>query len=285
MVGEKIGVLHPGAMGISLAAAAQKNGYQVYWVPQGRSPQSRERAEQYHLLAAGSLEELCATCSTIICVCPPHAAEDVALQVKAVAYQGLYIDANAIAPQRARRIGQLLAEGGADFVDGGIVGGPAWGPGKTWLHLAGAKAAQAAAQLQAGALVTNVLDGDIGQASALKMCFAAYTKGTTALLCAIVGAAEKLDVREALFQQWSQGNAMADERADQVRQVTSKAWRFSGEMEEIASTFEAVGMPGGFHAAAAEIYGRLAGFKDAGATPSLESVLAALAGQGDKSVE
>ena len=271
----KIGVLHPGAMGISLAAAAKNNGHQVHWVAAGRSDQTRARAEEHGLLEVESLEGLCAACGLIISICPPHAAEEVARQVASNAFKGLYIDANAIAPQRAERIGQLLADSGAAFVDGGVVGGPAWGPGKTWLHLAGPRAAEAAACLQAGPLVANVLGPDIGRASALKMCFAAQTKGAMALLCAVVAAAEELGVRQALFAQWDQGNSNAQERAGQVCGVTSKAWRFEGEMHEIAGTFAAAGVPGGFHQAAAEIFRRLADLKEAD-SPSLETVLAAL---------
>ena len=86
------------------------------------------------------LRRLCETCSVIVSVCPPHAAEDVADQVVASGYKGLYIDANAISPQRATRIGQAIAVSGAAFVDGGIIGGPAWEPKRTWLYLSGEQA-------------------------------------------------------------------------------------------------------------------------------------------------
>lgn len=115
------------------------------------------------------------------------------------------------------------------------------------------------------------------KASALKMCFAAYTKGTSALLCAILAAAKTLGVRDELHHQWSRNNSDFGEHASlEVRQVTTKAWRFAGEMEEISSTFKAAGVPGGFHAAAADIYRRIAHFKDATATPALEEVLTAI---------
>ncbi len=109
------------------------------------------------------------------------------------------------------------------------------------------------------------------------MCFAAYSKGTTALLSAVLAAAEALDVREELAQQWSRnGSDFAEQAAQNVRQVTAKAWRFVGEMEEIAATFSEAGVPGDFHLAAADIYRRMANFKGVSVTPSLEDVLAAL---------
>ena len=161
-----------------------------------------------------------------------------------------------------------------------IIGGPAWEPGRTWLYLSGERAPEAASLFAAGPLETEVIGDLAGKASALKMCFAANTKGTAALMCAILAAAENLGVREDLFRQWSTGGMnMAERAAEQVRGVTSKAWRFEGEMREISSTFEEAGVPGGFHAAAAVLYSRIAEFKDAPAKPSLEEVLAALLGE------
>jgi len=272
-----VGVLHPGEMGISVAACAQKSGHTVYWASQDRSTQTRARADHFNLLDAGTLAQLCNTCTVLVSVCPPHAAEQVADQVLAQGYSGLYIDANAVSPERAKRIGQAMEAGGAAFVDGGIIGGPAWQPRRTWMYLSGKSAAEVPALFSAGPLETQVIGDEIGQASALKMCYAAYTKGSTALLCTILATAETLGVRADLEQQWSRGGSdFAVQTENRVRRVTAKAWRFAGEMEEIAATFEQAGLPGGFHAAAAEIYQRMAGFKDAPATPELDEVMTAL---------
>ena len=249
----------------------------VYWASEGRSAQTHERANKARLLDIQSVARLCHECSVIFSVCPPHAAEDVAKEVIAHGFRGVYLDANAISPQRATRIGQAMADAGVEFVDGGIIGGPAWKPGRTWLYLSGKEAEMVAACFSAGPLETSVIGDSAGKASALKMCYAAYTKGTTALLSAILAVAEALDVREELATQWSRsGSDFTEQTNRRVRGVTAKAWRFAGEMEEIAATFEGAGMPGGFHAAAAEVYRRIAGFKDAQEVPSLADVLTAL---------
>lgn len=277
MATKNIGILHPGQMGVSIAASAQNSGHEVYWVSEGRSAQTVERAERVGLADAGSLQRLCQTCAVILSVCPPHAAEAVANQVASLGFNGVYLDANAIAPRRVVRIGQRVADAGASFVDGGIIGGPAWQPGQTWLYLSGNAAHDVAACFAAGPLETCVIGEDIGKASALKMCFAAYTKGTTALLGAILATAESLGVRPDLERQWSRdGSDFAAKTVQRVRGVTAKAWRFAGEMEEIAATFAAAGLPGEFHLAAAELYRRIAHFKDAPAMPELEAVLSAL---------
>ena len=171
----------------------------------------------------------------------------------------------------------LLSANGIDYVDGGVIGGPAWKRGTTWLYLSGERAEEAAAYFASGPLETQVLGENVDQASAIKVCFAAYTKGTTALLAGILGAAEALDVREPLMAQWARYWPNFDTESEtKVRKVTAKAWRFAGEMEEISATFAEVGQPAGFHQAANDIYLRMAEFKDAPETPSLEAVLESL---------
>lgn len=271
-----VGVVHPGEMGASIAAAARNAGHTVYWASAGRSEATRARAAAQGLVDAGTTARLYDTCGVIVAVCPPHAAEAVALEAVERGFAGLYIDANAIAPARAWRIGEMVGRGGATYVDGGIIGPPAWKAGTTRLYLSG-PAADAAADCFGAPLEVCVLEGEPDAASALKMCYAAYTKGTMALLCAALATADQLGVAGALQEQWAlDKSGLAERGPQQVRNVTAKAWRFVGEMEEIAATFEAAGLPGGFHAAAAEVYSRMAQFKGAQPLPGLEEVLEAL---------
>jgi 3-hydroxyisobutyrate dehydrogenase-like beta-hydroxyacid dehydrogenase len=272
-----IGILHPGAMGVSVAAAARNSGQTVYWASADRSQATRQRAAEHKLQDIETLAKLCAQCDMIFSICPPHAAEEIARQVIAYNFHGLYCDANAISPQRAKRIGEILGAAGIDLVDGGIIGGPAWTRGETWLYLSGERAAEIANCFANGPLETQIIGGEIGKASALKMCYAAYTKGTTALLCAILGAAEQLGVRENLYEQWTREDAnFVSETEKRARNVTKKAWRFEGEMREIAATFAAVEMPSEFHLGAAEIYRRLAPLKESNSNVSIQDVLQAL---------
>jgi len=273
----KIGILHPGEMGVSIAASAINNGHQVYWVSEGRSDKTRLRAERHHLIKVESLSQLCQTSEIIFSVCPPHSAEDVANSVIAHQFNGYYLDVNAISHQRAIKIGQMMESAGIYFVDGGIIGGPAWKPKETWLYLSGKDASIIVDCFKNGPLETKVIGEEIGKASALKMCYAAYSKGTTALLAAILATAETLGVRNELYQQWGMDNEDFSEQVNRrVTRVTAKAWRFEGELREIASTFQEAGLPNGFHEAAAEIYHRMAGFKDAPETPKLDDVLKTL---------
>ena len=272
-----IGFLHPGAMGVSLAATAQDIGHTAYWVSSGRGQNTRDRADKYNLVEVRGIEELCERCSVIICACPPHAATDVAEKVLACSFKGVYADVNAISPQNVKHIGLSMSAAGVAFVDGGIIGPPVWKPESTWLYLSGHSANTVAECFTGGLLAVEIIGEEIGKASALKMCFAANTKGTTALLCAIFAAAEKMGVRKELEKQWSSnGSDFAQNTITRVRNVTAKAWRFSGEMEEIASTMEEAGLPGGFHLAASDIFQRIANFKDSEPLPVLEDILDAL---------
>lgn len=270
----KVGILHPGNMGSFVAASARNSGCQVYWASQGRSGQTRERAQKHDLRDAGTLSQLCEICSIVISVCPPHAAEEVADQVRSCGFDGLYVDANAISPQRVTSIGERMMAAGMAFVDGGIIGGPSWESGDTVLYLAGEQAGTVAGCFSAGPLQAQVVGEGVGKASALKMCYAAWTKGSTALLSAILATADAYDVWEELRTQWDRDwPDFSDRAVNRARRVTAKAWRFAGEMKEISSTFAAAGAPGEFHAGAAILYSRLAHFKDSPETPSLEEVL------------
>src|ERR1700752_707819 len=276
----KIGILHPGDMGISIAASAMNNGHQVYWMSGGRSDKTRARAEKYNLIEIDSLFGFCQICEMIISVCPPHAAEDVAKSVLEAGFQGLFLDANAISNQRAIKIGHMLKVNNIRFVDGSIIGGPVWTPKETWLYLSGKHADEIVRCFVNGPLETKIMGDEIGKASALKMCYAAYSKGTTALLAAILAAAESLEVRNELYKLWDMDNAGFSEKANRrATRATAKAWMFEGELLEIASTFQNAGLPTGFHEAAAEIYHRMAGFKDSPGAPSLNPVLKALLNQ------
>jgi 3-hydroxyisobutyrate dehydrogenase-like beta-hydroxyacid dehydrogenase len=273
----KVGILHPGKMGIFVAACIQKSGCDLYWVSEGRSPQTCQRAEKYQLQDEGTLALLCETCQVIASVCPPHAAENVADQVIGQSFHGQYLELNAVSPQKAIAIGEKMRSKGIAFVDGGIIGDPAWETGKTYLYLSGEGAAEAASLFATDSMDVHIVGDKIGQASAVKMCYSAYTKGTTALLSSILAAAQALEVREELEAQWAMDwPGFAEKTQERVRRVTAKAWRFAGEMDEIAATFQGAGLPGEFFLASAQIYRRIAGYKDAPSEPDLKDVLEAL---------
>ena len=272
-----IGLLHPGEMGAMVGASARADGARVLWASEGRGPATRRRAEAAGLEDAGTLAELVRRSLVILSVCPPDAAVDVARTVAAARFRGLYVDGNAVSPRTAREIGSIIEKAGATFVDGGIIGGPPQKRGTTRLYLSGAAAPRVAALFPKGPLEAIVVAGGPGAASALKMAYAAWTKGSAALLMAVRALAAAEAVEAALLDEWKLSQPDLPARSEAaVKRNAPKAWRFVGEMEEIAATFAAAGLPDGFHQAAAEIYRRLAPWKDAG-PPSVAEASKALA--------
>ena len=174
-------------------------------------------------------------------------------------------------------IGAAVEAGGAAFVDGGLIGPPPRSAGSTRLYLSGREAKRAAALFEPSALEAIAIGDGAGAASALKMAYAAYTKGSSALLMAIRALAASEGVDDALLAEWRRSQPELPKRSESAaRDNARKAWRFVGEMEEIAATFAAAGLPGGFHEAAAMIYERLSGYKDAATPPAMADLVAPL---------
>jgi 3-hydroxyisobutyrate dehydrogenase-like beta-hydroxyacid dehydrogenase len=276
MQNKTITILNPGDMGASVGACARAAGHRVLWVSEGRSAQSAARAAAAELETSASLAAALSDTDVVLSICPPHAALDTANAVAATGFSGLYIDGNAIAPQTARKVGEIVRGAGARFGDGGIIGPPPGNSGTTRMYFSGAPAAEAAGLFEGSSLATVVLDGPDNAASSIKMCYAAWTKGSTALLADIRALAGALDVEEALLSEWELSKAgLAQSSATSIRASAFKAWRWIAEMNEIADSFESADLPDGFHRAAAQVYERLAPFKDA-RNPELAAVLDAL---------
>jgi 3-hydroxyisobutyrate dehydrogenase-like beta-hydroxyacid dehydrogenase len=270
--GHTFALLHPGAMGVTVGRTLTASGHRVRWLSPGRGDATRQRAESAQLQGFEDLPELLEGADAVVSVCPPAAAVAVAEQVAESGFAGTYLDANAVSPDTARCLEKLF---GARLVDGGIVGPPAERSGTTRLYLSGPAAVEAAGWFAAGPLTAVALDGPAGAASALKMCYAAYTKGSTALLLAVRALAQTEGVTSALLDEWSISQPELAKRSEAVaRASAAKAWRFVGEMHEIADTFESAQLPGGFHRAAADVYQRMAPLKDADV--ALADVLACL---------
>ena len=270
-----IGLLNPGEMGSMVGAAVRAGGARVLWAGEGRSAATRKRASDAGLEDAGSVAAVVRASEVILSVCPPHAAVDLATQVAAQRFAGTDADRNAVSPDTAREIGGIVEKGGATFVDGGIIGPPPVKPA-TRFYVSGAGAERIARLLTAGALEALVVPGGPGAASAVKMAYASWTKGSSALLLAVCALASAEGVEDSLVREWKISQPDLSARAEgAAKSNAKKAWRFIGEMEEIAATYAAAGLPDGFHQAAAEIYRRMEIYKD-GPSPSLAEVLRAL---------
>ena len=254
----RIGVLHPGEMGSSVGDALIQSGHEVFWVSASRSEETRSRALLWN--EKSDLESLVDEVEAIISVCPPSQALAVAENVVSSDFAGIFVDANAIAPQTASAILRLF-EG--RYVDGGLIGPPARRAGSTRLYLSGERAETVKLWFSDGLLDARVISTDRGlQASSLKMAYAGYTKASSALLMLINAFAEDLGVRDELRNEWAISLPELDARSKKTATSTAaKAWRFVGEMQEIAKSMHASQLPPGFHESAASIYEMMASLK------------------------
>jgi 3-hydroxyisobutyrate dehydrogenase-like beta-hydroxyacid dehydrogenase len=249
-----VGLLHPGEMGAAIGAVLRQHGIEVLWASEGRSEATAARAQAAGLIDAGTVAELAQRSNVVVSVCPPHAAAEVAAAVGD--FRGVFVDANAISPATARRIAPMFER----FVDGGIVGGPPSSASGPRLYLSGRDAGTVPALFDGTTVDVRVLSERVGDASALKMAYAAWTKGTAALLLAIREVARSEGVEDALLAEWRGSIPELEARlVSAERSAAAKGWRWVAEMEEIAATFAAVGLPDGFHLAAAEVFRAEAG--------------------------
>jgi 3-hydroxyisobutyrate dehydrogenase-like beta-hydroxyacid dehydrogenase len=290
--GPVIGLLHPGEMGAAVGQCLTGAGYTVLWASEGRGPQTAARARAAGLADAGTPAEVADRADVIFSICPPHAALDVAWAVQG--FGGLFVDANAISPATAREVALMVEEGGATYVDGGIIGLPppaspspftgdnGGSSSSTRLYLSGDEAHAIRGLFDGTPLDARVLGNGPWAASTVKMAYAAWTKGSAALLLAARALARADGVEDALLAEWTMSQpSLADRSRGAAASASTKGWRWVAEMEEIAASMAAAGLPDGFHQAAAEIFRRSPRAEpDAADGAAVDRVLAAITGDG-----
>jgi 3-hydroxyisobutyrate dehydrogenase-like beta-hydroxyacid dehydrogenase len=284
-----VGILSPGDMGHTVGQVLGSHGLRVITCLQGRSDRTRSLARRAGIADVSTYQALVTEADIILSILVPaqarQAAQVVARAISETKADLVYADCNAIAPQTARQIGDIIAEAGGRFVDASIIGPPPRREGVTRFYASGPHCSVFEELSQFG-LEVIVLGGQAGQASAIKMCYAALTKGLTALCTELLTAAQALGVFQALEREFRLSQAALYERMERgLPRMPIKSRRFVGEMEEIAKTFEQVGLTPKIHAGAADIY-RFVGAtelaertpEDPGSFPTLAQTILTLAG-------
>ena len=283
---ETVAILSPGDMGHSVGERLHTNGLRVITCLDGRSERTVKLAAEAGIVDVPTYNDLVQEADIILSILVPAQAPNVAQRVaQAISETGaevVYADCNAIAPQTVREIGRRIVKAGAKFVDASIIGGPPRGESTPRLYVAGPDTSALEALNQYGLNVIG-LGKKIGLASAIKMCYAAWTKGSTALCAELLIAAKAMGVFDALEKEFRSSQSMMVMRMQRLPAVPIKSRRFVGEMVEIAKAFEDVGLTPDILAGAADIY-RFVGAthladrtpEDTSPMPSLEETLAAL---------
>jgi hypothetical protein len=254
-----VAVISPGEMGAGVAGRLRESGLRVVTALAGRGQRTLERAAAAGMEDAGSLAGAAREADVLLSILPPGRALELAQAIGRDAGP-LYVDCNAVSPATARAIGAAVGE---RYVDAGIIGGP----DAPRVYASG----RHAAELAALPLDVRVLDGEIGQASALKMCYAALSKGLSALLTESMVTAREHGVAGALREELADSQPHLLAGAGRLPGVVPKAYRWIAEMEEIAATFDQVGLTPRMLLGAADVY-RLVESARVGAEGPLDSL-------------
>ena len=243
---ERIGFMTPGDMGQGVAMQLRKKGFAVSTALDKRSERSRKMAAEAGLTDVGSIAKLVAESDLVMSVMNPGAALEFAREaaeaIKGQSHKPVFIDCNAVAPDTMREIEAAMKAAGARCLDGGLIGPPPRGSAKVHLYVSGA-GAEDMAQIGNEQLLVHVMGERFGDASAIKMCYSAFNKGTQGLVLEALMAAQRLGVYDALEKQLLGSRAdMYNGLLGALPQLPPKAYRWVPEMHEIARTFEGVGM-------------------------------------------
>ena len=253
-----VGILSPGDMGHTVGDVLRQNGLRVITCLQGRSQRTRDLAEKAGIVDVETYPQFVTEADLILSILVPaqamSAASAVAEALREVGTAVTYADCNAIAPQTVRKLGEMITAAGGTFVDASIIGPPPRAPGATRFYASGTNL-DIFSELNNYGLDIRTLGGEIGLASAIKMCYASLTKGLTALCTELLTAASILGVSDALTAEFQLSQAALFERMERgLPGMPPKARRWIGEMEEIAATFEQVGLTPNILTGAADMY-------------------------------
>ncbi len=258
-----IGILSPGDMGHSVGNVLREHGLRVIAYLGDRSERTKALAREAQIEEVPSYPALVQEADAILSILVPAqamaAAELVAQALRETGAELLYVDCNAIAPQTVQAVGAMISRAGGRFVDASIIGGPPRDGYTPRIYASGPDAADFAALADYGLDITvmgrNGNCGVIGHASALKLCYASLTKGTTALYAGLMIAAKALGVEETLIAEFKQSAAAQFASIERgLPRIPVKARRFVGEMEEMAKMYDALGLTPNMLAGAAKVY-------------------------------
>ncbi len=251
-MGASVGLLHPGAMGEAMGAALVGNGHEVLWASTGRSDATRARAAGAALTDVVTLDALAARSNVVISICPPEHAARVGRDVRDAGFDGLFVDANTIAPETVKQI--------APTVDGGVIGPPPRTRGTTRLYLSGPRAGEVQQLFDGSALDRACPRRPDRHRVRTQDDVRGLHEGNCGLVARTARDLAANGVDDYLLAEWAISQPDLPAISDFAAVSSApKAWRWIAEMEEIAATFAAAGQPDGFHRAAAAVYRQVAG--------------------------
>jgi len=265
-----VAIVAQGEMGAATGRRLAERGARVITSLAGRSAASKTRAEKAGMVVVDSDDEL-VKADYFLSIVPPGDAVAMAERLKPAlgraAKKPVYVDCNAVAAETAVEVGNVLSGTGTPYVDGGIIGPPP-APSLRTVFYASGPAAKEFEKLSAHGLMIRLIDGPIGAASAMKMSYAGITKGFTAIGAAMMIGAARNGTAPALHQEMLESQPhLLEWLSRQVPRMFPKAYRFVGEMEEIARFLKDVPASSEMYEAIADLYRHIAAVQDAERKP------------------
>jgi 3-hydroxyisobutyrate dehydrogenase-like beta-hydroxyacid dehydrogenase len=237
---QRIGLIGAGEMGSGIGGRLASRGVDVRTTLAGRSAASAERIQRAGIGTVEDLAAIARSCALVLSIVPPDQALGVAESFVA-AYvpagtPAVYVDCNAVAPETVAKIAAVITAAGIHFVDAGIIGGPPSDGYEGPKIYASGPHVTAFEVLNAHGLYVKRLDGPVGLASALKMCYGGLTKGITGIGSSMFACAENAGLGAALAAEFSASQpALYAWLTRQIPTMFPKAYRWVGEMREIAT--------------------------------------------------
>ncbi|MDE2779896.1 MAG: DUF1932 domain-containing protein [Chloroflexota bacterium] len=253
-----VAILSPGDMGHAVGQRLRENELDVITCLSGRSERTRALSQKAGIRDVENVEELVAQSDLImsmtVSAAVPSLCREVADAIKSTGSDTLFAECNAIAPQLTREMEPVITGSGGRFVDVSIIGGPPRPDYSPHFYASGEQAAEFE-QLNDFGLTVIRLDGEVGQASGIKMCYAAMTKGSWALYSELLMAAELMGLTEPLLEEFRSGQSSVLQRMERtIPTVPPRSRRWVSEMEEIRDTFAHLGMTPHLFEGVAEMY-------------------------------
>lgn len=253
-----VAILSPGDMGHAVGQLLREHELRVVTCLADRSARTKALSEKAGILDLPSMEEMVSQSDVILSItvseAVPELCQTVATAMLATGAQPLFGECNAVAPQLARRVEPIITAAGGRFVDASIIGGPPRNGSSPRFYASGPHAAEFEGLREFGLDVRNI-GPEIGKASGIKMCYAAMTKGSSALYAQLLVAAEAMGLLEPLKAEFQSGQAAVLQRMERgLSGVPARSRRWVSEMQEIAATFQQLGMTPFLFQGVAEMY-------------------------------
>ena len=253
-----VAILSPGDMGHSVGRLLREHGLRVVTCLDGRSARTRSLSEKAGIIDVGNMGEMVAQSDLIMSITLSEVVTELCRQVadavRATGSRPLFVECNAIAPEITRQLEPIITASGARFVDASIIGIPPRGGYQPYFYASGNHAAEFEGMREFGLDVRNI-GPEVGQASGIKMCYSALTKGSIALYAQLMVAAQLLGLSEHLRLEFQNSQPSAFKWIEaELPRIPPKARRWVTEVQEIQATFQHLGLTPHLFAGVADMY-------------------------------